>query len=144
MDTAIDATTFKSLVREEITKKFKELISTVRNSRGSMKDVAAQIGVSRHMLELYGTGSLPQGDVLLAAFLKWDWSIKIFSPANEGPRWFEFALSDIEGGLQERKPTPVQLSLFEALNDMEEKIETLKKSVGRVEFEDERAFGKTA
>ena len=96
------------------------------------------------MLDQYATGSVPKADVLIAAFLKWDWTIKIDNPAKEGPRWFEFALSDIDGGLKKRKPKPVQLSLFEALNDMGENIETLKKSVGRVELEVERAFGKTA
>jgi hypothetical protein len=96
------------------------------------------------MLDQYATGSIPQADILLAAFLKWDWHIKIDHPVKEGPQWSEFALSDIDGGLQKRKPEPVQMSFFEALNDMEEKIETLKKSVGRVEFEANRAFRKSA
>jgi hypothetical protein len=144
MNAAIDVDELKSLVRKEIRNKFADLILTVRKNRGSIVSVAAQIGAKRQMLDQYAKGSVPQADVLLAAFLKWDWSIKIDNPTTEGPRWFEFALSDMDGGLRKRRPDPVQMSLFEALNDMEEKIETLKKSVGRVEFEVQRAFGKTA
>jgi len=143
MNTPINVDEFRSLVRKEIAKKFVDLMSTARKNRGSQTAIAAQLGVQRQMLDQYAAGSVPQADVLLTAFLEWDWSIRIDNPAREGPRWFEFAVSDMDGGLRKRKPAPVQLSLFEALNDMEEKIETLKKSVGRVEFEVERAFGKT-
>jgi hypothetical protein len=144
MSTVINTDEFRSLVCKEITKKFMDLVATARGSRGSKTAIAAQIGVQRQMLDQYANGSVPQADVLLAAFLKWGWSIRVYNPSDETPHWWEFALSDIDGGLQKRKPEPVQLSLFEALTDMEEKIETLKKSVGRVEFEVERAFGKSA
>ena len=87
--------------------------------------------------------SVPQGDVLLTAFLKWDWSIRI---ENKGgtPAWCEFSISDVDGGVQRRKREPIQLSLFDALTDLDQDLETMKKSVGRVELEIERAFGKRA
>ena len=42
-----------------------------------------------------------------------------------------------------RKREPVQLSLFDALTGLDQNMDTLKKSVGRVEFEIKRAFGKS-
>ena len=144
MNIAINAEDFRAQARKEITRKFVELLEGVRTNRGSRAVIAAQIGVRRQMLDQYASGSVPQGDVLLAALLKWDWKITVENPATDGPAWFEFGLSDLDGGLQKRNPEPVQLSLFEALSDMEEKIDTLKKSVGRVEFEVSRAFGKSA
>jgi hypothetical protein len=45
---------------------------------------------------------------------------------------------------QRRKREPIQLSLFDALTDLDQDLETMKKSVGRVELEIERAFGKRA
>jgi hypothetical protein len=77
------------------------------------------------------------------AFLKWDWVIKVENPGHT-PGWFEFSLSDMEGGLTERKREPVQLSLFDALTDLDQNLEILKKTVGRVEVEIERAFPKQA
>ena len=54
---------------------------------------------------------------------------------------YEFTVNDLEGGLQQRKPEPIQLSLFEALSELDGQISVLKKTVGRVELEIERAFG---
>ena len=54
---------------------------------------------------------------------------------------YEFTVNDLEGGLQQRNPEPIQLSLFEALSELDGQISVLKKTVGRVELEIERAFG---
>jgi len=133
----------RGLMRAEIKRKFAEWVRTVKAGPGSLADAAAQIGVTRQALTQYADGAVPQSDVLLAAFLKWDWVVKIDTPGEE-PSWFEFSISDMEGGTKKRKRAPVQLSLFEALTEMDQNIEILKKSVGRVESEVERAFGKRA
>jgi hypothetical protein len=49
----------------------------------------------------------------------------------------------LEGGIKRRKREPVQLSLFDALTGLDQNMDTLKKSVGRVEFEIKRAFRKS-
>lgn len=143
MATISNVDQLRDLMRDEIKRKFADLVRGVKSGHGTLASVAAQIGVSRQALTQYADGSVPQSDVLLAAFLKWDWAVKIDNP-GEGPAWFEFSISDMEGGTKRRKREPVQLSLFEALTEMDQNIETLKKSVGRVESEVERAFGKRA
>jgi len=50
----------------------------------------------------------------------------------------------MEGGIKKRRPEPIQLSLFDALTDLDQNIDTLKKSAGRVEVEIRRTFGKRA
>jgi hypothetical protein len=104
-----------------------------------MEQVAAQIGVSRTMLPNYAKGSVPEADVLLTAFLEWGWSIRIEDTGGT-PSWCEFGLSDVEGGIELRKAEPTQLSLFDALQELDQDIDTLKKSVGRAEAEIRRAF----
>jgi hypothetical protein len=74
--------------------------------------------------------------------LKWDWVIRIEDRVGK-PSWCEFSVSDIEGGVKGRTREPVQLSLFDALTDLDQSMDTLKKSVGRLVFEIERAFGKS-
>jgi hypothetical protein len=143
METSLKADQFRSLVCAEIRRKFADLVKNVKSGPGSLSDMAAQLGVTRQALSQYAKKSVPQGDVLLTAFLKWDWSIRI---ENKGgtPAWCEFSISDVDGGVQRRKREPIQLSLFDALTDLDQDLETMKKSVGRVELEIERAFGKRA
>jgi transcriptional regulator with XRE-family HTH domain len=143
METSLKADQFRSLVCAEIRRKFADLVKNVKSGPGTLSDVAAQIGVTRQALSQYAQGSAPQADVLLAAFLKWDWSVRI---ENKGgtPLWCEFSISDVDGGVQRRKPEPIQLSLFDALTGLDQDLETMRKSVGRVELEIERAFGKRA
>jgi len=128
-------------IRKNIKKKFGDLVKDVKKGNESLAGVAAQIGVSRTMLPNYANGSIPEGDVLLAAFLKWDWKIRI-EDTGGSPSWCEFGLSDVAGGIERRKAEPTQLSLFDALEDLDQNIETLKKSVGRAEAEIQRAFGR--
>ncbi len=93
------------------------------------------------MLDQCASGSVPASDVLLTAFLKWGWVIRIEERGKQ-PSWCEFSVSDVEGGVKARKREPVQLSLFDALTDLDQNMDTLKKSMGRVEFEIGKAFGK--
>ena len=144
MATPVSADQLRRNIRQAVQRKFAELVNNVKSGPGSMSDVAAQLGVTRQALDQYASGSVPASDVLLAAFLKWDdWGIRIengpFTPA-----WCEFGVSDLEGGVRKRKREPVQLSLFDALTDLDQNLDILKKNVGRVEFEIDRAFGKRA
>jgi len=143
MKTSLSADQFRSKVRAEIRRKFADLVKNVKSGSGSLSGVAAQIGVTRQALSQYAEGSVPQGDVLLAAFLKWDWFVRIEDKGG-APAWCEFSVSDVDGGVQHRKREPIQLSLFDALTGLDQDLETMKKSVGRVELEIERAFGKRA
>jgi len=143
MDTPLKPDQLRLKIREAVKRKFVDLVKNVKSGSGSLADVAAQIGVRRQMLDQYAEGSVPGADVLLAAFLKWDWAIRI---ENQGatPAWCEFSVSDIDGGVKRRRAEPIQLSLFDALTDFDQNIDNVKKSVGRVEIEIERAFGRRA
>jgi transcriptional regulator with XRE-family HTH domain len=142
VETSFKPDQLRSKCRAEIRRKFAELVRNVKSGPGSLSAVAEQLGVTRQALSQYAEGSVPQADVLLAAFLKWDWVVRI---ENDGtPAWCEFSISDADGGLQHQKREPLQLSLFEILTDFDQNLDTLKKSVGRVELEIERAFGKRA
>lgn len=146
MHVSLDPNRFRQQIRKEIKRRFEQLVRNVRNGTESLETVAAQIGVSRTMLPNYAKGSVPEADVLLTAFLKWDWHIEIKETGGT-PGWCEFGLSDVEGGIERRKAEPTQLSLFDALEDLDQSIDTLKKSVGRAEAEIRRAFsgkGKSA
>src|ERR1035441_10329082 len=89
------------------------------------------------------SGSVPASDVILMAFLKWDWVIRVEDHQGQ-PSWCEFSVSDMEGGIKRRKREPVQLSLFDALTGLDQNMDTLKKSVGRVEFEIKRPRAATS
>jgi len=115
--------------------------STVKSGRGSLSEVAADLGVSRQALDQYANGSVPASDVLLMAFLKWGWVVKVEDHHGQ-PSWCEFSVSDMEGGVKTRKRAPVQLSLFDALTDLDQNMDTLKRSVGRVEFRDRKGLRK--
>jgi len=141
MQRPLDADQYRRLLRNETQRKFSDLVNKVKSGKGSLSDVAAQIGVSRQALDQYAAGSVPASDVLLMAFLKWDWVIRV-EDRHGHPSWCEFSVSDMEGGVKARKREPVQLSLFDALTDLDQNMDTLRKSVGRVEFEIKRAFGK--
>jgi hypothetical protein len=143
MQNTLDSDSLRRIIRKAIQRKFVDLVKNVKSSTGSLADTAAQLGVKRPMLNQYAEGSIPGSDVLLAAFLKWDWVIRIEMPGGV-PEWVEFSVSDRAGGVQDRKREPVQLSLFEALEDLDQNLTVLKRSVGRVEFEVQRAFSKDA
>jgi transcriptional regulator with XRE-family HTH domain len=136
-----NANQYRLRIRDAIQRKFAELVTGVKSGQGSLAEVAEQLGVRRQAMDQYASGSVPASDVLLMALLKWNWQIRVEDPKGQ-PSWCEFSVSDMEGGIKRRKPEPVQLSLFDALTDLDQNMDTLKKSVGRVEFEIKRAFGK--
>jgi hypothetical protein len=141
MQTPLNADQYRLRIRDAIQRKFIELVNGVKSGHGSLAEVAAQLGVRRQALDQYANGSVPASDVLLMAFLEWGWVIRVDGHKGQ-PSWCEFSVSDMEGGIKRRKPEPVQLSLFDALTELDQGMDTLKKSVGRVEFEVNRAFGK--
>jgi hypothetical protein len=141
MDRGSNADQLRRDIRDAIQRKFAELVNDVKSGAGSLADVAAQIGVTRPALTQYAGGSVPQSDVLLAAFLKWGWMIRVEDLVGS-PAWCEFSVSDMEGGIKKRKREPVQLSLFDALTDLDQDLETLKKSVSRAEVEILKALAK--
>ncbi len=132
---------YRLRIREAIQRKFAELVIGVKSGQGSLAEVAEQLGVRRQAMDQYASGSVPASDVLLMALLKWNWQIRVEDPKGQ-PSWCEFSVSDMEGGIKGRKPEPVQLSLFDALTDLDQNMNTLKKSVSRVGFEIKRTFGK--
>jgi transcriptional regulator with XRE-family HTH domain len=141
MQPPLNAHQYRLRIRDAIQREFASLVDDVKSGQGSLSEVAAQLGVSRQALDQYASGSVPASDVLLMAFLKRDLVVRIEDWGGK-PSWCEFSVSDIEGGVKGRKREPVQLSLFDALTNLDQNMDTLKKSVGRVEFEIERAFGK--
>jgi transcriptional regulator with XRE-family HTH domain len=130
----------RELIRGRIRAKFDEIVTSVKRGDGTLADAARQIGVTRQALSQYAQNSVPQSDVLLMALLKWGWTVRIENDGGE-PEWFEFSLSGLAGGLMPKRPEPVQLSLFDALEDLDRNLATLRKSVGRVEAEVQKAFG---
>lgn len=141
MPTPLNTEQIRRGIRDSIRRKFAEFVDKVKSGPGSLSDVAAQLGVKRQALDHYANGSVPASDVLLMAFLKWGWVIRI-EDLGVTPSWCEFSVSDMEGGVKSRKREPVQLSLFDALRDLDQDMDTLKKSVGRAESEIERVLGR--
>ena len=143
METSLTPSQTRTKVRKAITEKFAKLLDEVRTSKGSLPDVAKQIGLTRQMLEQYAGGAIPKADVLLTAFLKWDWVLKIDNPGGT-PAWCEFAMSDLDKESKKLKRQPVQLSLFDALAELDQQLDVLKKSVAKAESEIERSLGRLA
>jgi hypothetical protein len=143
MEVPVNTEQFRRAACEAIKKKFVALVSSTKDGRGSLTEIASQLGVKRQMLTQYAEGSVPASDVLLAAFLKWGWVLRV-EDWGERSAWCEFSLSRSNKSLPKRTPEPVQLSLFDALAVLDENLDTLKKSVGRVESEIQRALGKPA
>ena len=86
------------------------------------------------MLDNYAAGSMPAADVLLATFLRWDRTIEIRSPGAT-PAWCKFSMTDMDKESRKLKQQPIQLSLFDALTELDDHLEVLKKSVARAEAE---------
>ncbi len=77
MDSPVVLEQLKKEIRSAVQSKFADLVANVKSGPGSLSDVAAQLGVTRQMLAQYATGSTPGCDVLLTAFLKWDWVVRV-------------------------------------------------------------------
>jgi hypothetical protein len=139
MESSLTPEHLQSKVREEIKKMFKKLVEDARKNRGQLPQLANQIGVERPQLYQYAKGSMPGADVLLAAFLRWDWSIEIRNPGAT-PSWCKFSVTNMDKESKKLKQQPVQLSLFDALNELDDHLEVLKKSVARAEAEIEKSL----
>jgi hypothetical protein len=95
-------------IRSAIQAKFRQAVTQIKAGPSSLKDFAAQIGVTRQALSAYADGSVPEADVLLAALLIWDWEIMIRDERYElGCRPFK-----LDG-------ESTQLLLFDEPNDLE-------------------------
>lgn len=134
MESSLTPEELTSKIREEVKKKFKKLVQEARKHRGQLSQLADQIGVQYQMLDNYAQGSMPAGDVLLAAFLRWDWILEIKSPGAT-PARCQFSMTDMDKETKKLKQQPVQLSLFDALTELDDHLEVLKKSVARAEAE---------
>jgi len=148
MHTPINPEVFRQRARVAIKQKFEALLDEVGRAKGSVQGTAKQIGLSHTMLPLYVKAKTKQGrekynvpsaDVLLAALLKWGWKIRVEDTGGT-PGWCEFGLTDMEGGLERRKTESTQMSLFDALTDLDQQIDSLKKTVGRAEVEVQKAL----
>lgn len=139
MESSLTPEQLQRKVREQIKKKFKNLVTGARKHRGQLSELAKQIGVERPQLYQYAEGSMPGADVVLTAFLKWDWVIEIKRPGAT-PAWCKFSMTDVDNDSRKLKQQPVQLSLFDALAELDDHLEVLKKSVARAEAEIERSF----
>ena len=139
MESSLTPEQFTSKVRDEVKKKFRKLVDEARKHRGQLSHLAKQIGVPYQVLDDYAEGSMPSADVLLATFLRWDWTIEIRSPGAT-PTWCKFSLAEMDKESKKLKEQPVQLSLFDALSELDDQLEILKKSVARAEAEVERTL----
>jgi hypothetical protein len=143
METSLTPDQARSKFRKGVQAYFRKLVNDVRAADGSLPEVAKQIGVTRQMLEQYADGSLPKADVLLTAMLKWDWVIRVENPGAT-PAWCEFSMSDVDKESKKLKRQPLQLSLLDALSELDGQLDVVKKSVARVESEVDRSLGRTA
>ena len=139
MESSLTPEDLTNKIREEVKKKFGKLVEEARKHHGQLSQLANQIGVLYQMLDNYAQGSMPSADVLLTTFLKWDWTIEIRSPGAT-PSRCKFAMTDMDKESKKLKQHPVQLSLFDALTDLDGHLEVLKKSVARAEAEIEKSL----
>jgi len=139
MESSLTPEEFTKKVREEVKKKFKRLVDEARKHRGELSRLARQIGVPYQVLDDYAEGSMPSADVLLAAFLRWDWTIEIKSPGAT-PAWCKFSLTEMDKESKKLRQQPIQLSLFDALTELDDQLEILRKSVARAEAEVEKSL----
>lgn len=143
METSLTPHEIQEKIAKAISERFRELVRNARKRRGALTELAAQLGVERPALDQYAVGSVPGADVLLTAFLKWDWIVRIENPGAT-PAWCEFSMIGLDKESQKFKRQPVQLSLFDALTELDEHLNVLKKSVAKAESEIERSLGRRA
>ena len=117
-----------------IQKEFRKVV--VRN-RGHLEQKASEIGVRRQQLEQYASGTVPRSEVLLTAFIKWGFVIRIDDPNAEAddPNWWECRMRGKDSKKAKSKPGPVQLPLFKAIeslksDDMDVKV--IRREPGRI------------
>jgi hypothetical protein len=121
-----------------------EFAKQIKKREGHFAEAGEDLGVSRHMVELYAAGSVPRGDVLLTAFIKWSMVIRIENPdaASDEPRFWECSMTRKDKPKQKR-PESAQLSLFKAIDELEPQnleVRILRKGPQKIELAVDIAF----
>jgi hypothetical protein len=116
----------------------------IKKREGHLAEAAADLGVARQMVEQYAAGSMPKGDVLLTAFIKWSMVIRIensAAPADE-PHFWECSMTRKDKHKQ-RRPESTQLPLFKAIDELEVQnldVRILRKGPQKIELAVDIAF----
>jgi hypothetical protein len=132
--------------REKLQKAIEEEFLRIKNANdGRLGKAAGEIGVRRQQLQQWAKGVPAPADALLMAFLKWGVTVELHDErAKQGePKSWKFSMSGWDGGYKKPIPKPVQLSLFDALQDLEDgdvEVKIRKKSAGRLELGVEIGF----
>jgi len=130
--------------REAIKKAFAQIVD---KRKGQLETAASEIGKHRQSLEQYANGTVPRADVLLMAFIRWGLVIRIEDEAagpGEPNRW-ECSMSRKSKVAPPRRPEPVQLPLFKAIDDLEDRhvdVRILRKGPAKIELGVEIGFPK--
>ena len=116
----------------------------IKKREGHLAAAAEDLGVARQMVEQYAAGSMPKGDVLLTAFIKWSMVIRIENPdaASDEPRFWECSMTRKDRPKQKR-PESAQLSLFKAIYELEPQsleVRILRKGPQKIELAVDIAF----
>ncbi len=125
-----------------------EFLRIKTERKGELERAAKEIGADRQQMQQWAKGTPVPADVLLMAFMKWGRTIRLEDDeAQKGDyQWWEFSMSGRDGGLQKPRPRPVQMSLLDALNDLDEKnvdVRILRKGPGRLELGLDIGFKRT-
>jgi transcriptional regulator with XRE-family HTH domain len=136
------------VAREMFRKAVEEEFLRLKQARkGELRRAAMEIGVTRQQLQQWAKGVPVPADALLMAFMKWGVSLRVkdAQAKSHEPRWWEFSMSGRDGGFQKPRPSPVQMSLFDALNELQDdnvEVKILRKAAGRLELGLEIGFKK--
>lgn len=126
--------------RDKLRKTIEQAFLRIKQqNNGQLEKAAKEIGASRQQLQQYASGTPAPADVLLMVFMKWGTTIRFEDErAKDGePKWWDFSMSGRDGGFQKPRPKPVQMSLFQAIDDLQDdnlEVKILKKGVGRLEL----------
>ena len=98
-------------------------------------------------MQQWAKGVPVPADALLMAFMKWGSIVRLDDEKarNDEPAWWEFSLSGRDGGFEKGRPKPAQMSLFDALEDLQDdhlEVKIRKKRAGRLELSLEIGFKK--
>lgn len=113
---------------------------------GGLEKAAAEIGVHRQQMQQWAGGVPVPADVLLMAFWKWGSTIRIEDSQPEHGTVYKFSMTKARATKGTQRAGPVQLSLFEALNGLQDEniqVRVLRKGAGRIELGVEIGFRKT-
>jgi hypothetical protein len=116
-----------------------EFLRLKNDNKGGLERAAKEIGVDRQQMQQWADGVPVPADALLMAFMKWGAKIRVDDEdARKGDcAWWEFAMTGRQGGLHRPRPHPVQMSLLDALSELQEEnveVKILRKGVGRLEL----------